>query len=1072
MSAWIALEVLSPQTYRKPADLADGDFRRIADLAKFSELPWERGEKSRPYRRLFYQVVLGAIVMEGAAAKLLEIYTDEDIERVSASGFAPIAILTVDNKGLPVEPNAIAISSFAWGLPFALRQKLSALGDWPRVEHGLVEGAERLIRPSDDQEVESIDKKAIERVFKHIVQKLALPEDCIVSPEFAVRVYQWFAAPEPPDPPPMGSFFLSDLAKAKSLVQANSIPETLERYLALSIPSKLIDLRQDDVALAEAVAPQTFPLGSWPAESGNPLVLLQQAAVNLALSNTMDTTLTPVNGPPGTGKTTLLRDLVVALIVQRARAMATFDNPNDAFNLSNQKFRSGNALTQPYQINTRLMGFEIVVASSNNKAVENVSAELPTLSAINISRNDLRYFKSVADNVARGMKGDNRDETDGAPRSLETAPPELSESWGLIAAVLGNARNRFAFRQNAWSDADYGLRTYLMEASGNPQSIEVKDPKSGRVIEKRKPYVVSAEKPPASAHAALERWRFARNKFIEASRKIDERFTILEKARQALESNELMLKRRALGERLTELERKKLALREAQARLELAIAGARSSDEELELTLAKHNQRRPSPISRIIGSSAYVEWDQIWLKLLQSQREHRSRLDKMDRALAEGGETEKIVGSELIATQRNAMEVEKVLESLTQALNKAAEISGRHFVDAAFFERSMSDVQRDAPWLDRESLRLREDVFVAAMDLHKAFVDAAAKQIRSNLDLLFRAFFGRNGWSDRLRPLMPGLWTTFFCVVPVVSTTFASVERMFGYLDPKAFGWLLIDEAGQAVPQAAVGALTRARRAVIVGDPLQLPPITSLPSELAHKIADQYGVDQGRFIAPAASVQTLADTSSVYGTTVVSVGENVRVGIPLVVHRRCAEPMFSLSNNLAYGGMMVQGRGDKHSKIREVLGPSAWIDVRPDRCEDKWSAAEGRAVVELFRKLNGAELEEIDIYIVSPFRIVAQKLRQLLISEKVLSRWTKDPWIWTRDRVGTVYTVQGRQADTIILVLGAAEPQRHGARNWAGEGVNQLNVAVTRAKENLYVIGNRFEWASAGNFAALEGMFP
>jgi superfamily I DNA and/or RNA helicase len=178
--------------------------------------------------------------------------------------------------------------------------------------------------------------------------------------------------------------------------------------------------------------------------------------------------------------------------------------------------------------------------------------------------------------------------------------------------------------------------------------------------------------------------------------------------------------------------------------------------------------------------------------------------------------------------------------------------------------------------------------------------------------------------------------------------------------------------------------------------------------------------------------------------------------------------MFSLSNTLAYGGMMVQGRGEKPSSIRDVLGHSAWIDVKPDRCEDKWSAAEGRTVIELFRKLDRAGLDEVDIYLISPFRIVAQKLRELLIAENALSRWTKEPRNWVKEHVGTVYTVQGREADTVIMVLGAAEPQRRGARNWAGQDVNQLNVAVTRARENLYVIGNRFEWASAGKFEYLE----
>jgi hypothetical protein len=49
LSAWTALEVLSPQTFRKPEDLASGD--RSLTRIDTAELPWERGEKSRPKRQ-------------------------------------------------------------------------------------------------------------------------------------------------------------------------------------------------------------------------------------------------------------------------------------------------------------------------------------------------------------------------------------------------------------------------------------------------------------------------------------------------------------------------------------------------------------------------------------------------------------------------------------------------------------------------------------------------------------------------------------------------------------------------------------------------------------------------------------------------------------------------------------------------------------------------------------------------------------------------------------------------------------------------------------------------------------
>jgi len=70
-------------------------------------------------------------------------------------------------------------------------------------------------------------------------------------------------------------------------------------------------------------------------------------------------------------------------------------------------------------------------------------------------------------------------------------------------------------------------------------------------------------------------------------------------------------------------------------------------------------------------------------------------------------------------------------------------------------------------------------------------------------------------------------------------------------------------------------------------------------------------------------------------------------------------------------------------------------------------------------------------------------------------------------RIGTVHTVQGREAEVVIFILGAPDPEQNGARDWAGKTPNLLNVAATRAKETLYVVGNRGLWQRAGLFRDL-----
>ena len=223
----------------------------------------------------------------------------------------------------------------------------------------------------------------------------------------------------------LNSFFARDLEKIISNVKSNNYGVSLDTYVEHNAAER-INIETNKEALFEIFDPSHLPYGKWP--NGYPSRSMQQVAVNISMDKQK---LTPkifsVNGPPGTGKTTLLKDIIAANMVERALLLSEFDRPDDVFTNEIGTITYKGYGSTLKDIDNRLKEYGILVASSNNAAVKNITIELPKKSALKSEyRDQYTYFDPLSNRILD------------------------DETWGICAAALGNRKNCAKFMDEFW----------------------------------------------------------------------------------------------------------------------------------------------------------------------------------------------------------------------------------------------------------------------------------------------------------------------------------------------------------------------------------------------------------------------------------------------------------------------------------------------------------------------------------------------------------------------------------------------------------------------------------------------
>lgn len=835
------------------------------------------------------------------------------------------------------------------------------------------------------------------------------------------------------------SFFIDDLEKAKEIETANLTAYLYGNRQHINLDGKKESANFCPSVFERILQPGNYPLGRFPSNTKYALSLMQQVAVNLS-TGFGGSRMQSVNGPPGTGKTTLLKDIFAQLIVRQAYDMASLSEQLIQGTEETVYFNRASIGVLPAHITEN----SIVVASSNNGAVQNIVNELPLNKEIDeallTELKEADYFREIANAKVsvRWNEGEN-----GKRQEELVCEPSEEKFWGAFSLEGGKADNM----TNILTHVRH-IHRYLEEEYLPDEDIY------GQFLKQYKETAAIRTKMQTLADGLRSRQACARR---------------LEEARASYEK-ELGPREKELHTKLQELEeagqecRRRLerlypSLEEAKRRTE----AARKSRGSLELCLQAHLGQKPG-----------------FLAGKREKEEYKRRLGELTDQLislkdedAECGRQEKELRDDILRCQaRLSQETEKQTElqeefagwkraeekklsDLEKELRDYEKLQDGSAAKPLDMNQEYDALQLSNPWFDEAYRIAQSKLFIAALRVRKQFLYENRKNVRAATIVWSQ----QEKYLDR-KPVIEAAWSWINMTIPVISSTFASFSRMCKNLGTETLGHLFIDEAGQALPQAAVGAICRSRHVMMVGDPSQIKPVLTLDSNTLSMLGGHFGVTE-KYLSASASAQTLADAASRYGFyRRQDKQEDSWIGIPLWVHRRCRYPMFTISNVISYDGFMVQGMKNN--------GKTGWFDIG-GKANNKYVEEQGEFLLQKIREMMAwnpkiADKKEKDvIYVITPFSNAAYRLAQKL--QKI--GFTRYDASGKPTNVGTVHTFQGKEAPVVFFVLGA-DSQSSGAARWAVSEPNMMNVAATRAKEEFYIIGDKKLYLGLGCDVAMD----
>ena len=263
----------------------------------------------------------------------------------------------------------------------------------------------------------------------------------------------------------------------------------------------------------------------------------------------------------------------------------------------------------------------------------------------------------------------------------------------------------------------------------------------------------------------------------------------------------------------------------------------------------------------------------------------------------------------------------------------------------------------------------------------------------------------------------------------IASTLVGSAHRLLGGY---RFGTLFIDEATQSIEAACWTAILRADRVVFAGDHQQLPPTIQCPEAARGGLSDTL---MQKVVLSKPSCVTLLDTQY-----------------------RMNRQIMGFSSQWFYEGRLKAAPEVANRTLADWDAPLVWLDTAGSHFAERLSASQSRSnhdeaalVMQVLKDYIRQTAIDPELFKNTTYGIISPYKAQVALLRKLVGRSRTLAPIHSHITVNTVDGFQGQERDVILISM--VRDNERGAIGFLKD-LRRMNVAITRARMKLIIVGN------------------